>query len=623
MEIVRINLESIKENITTLSINSIIEEENELLIKTNNSNFKNIHLGEKLYFIRYIYDDNNSYFTLSETVEVIGLENNVIHTTKLPKHKIFLQPGKQNVIDLGGNRYIIKCVENHNIFPQDIFNQKIKIKDYTGTELLECTDIKIPSTISDREVTYDDCVSITGTSETCGKSKGDITYYSYNFYNYKISRKSLIISTENLTENVIDNMVYFESDFNPFYYITEETDSKGVTYKKCNLYTDPWWISAKTNYSSSFKQITNNGNTRSVIGRDSDYFNLSVNLSNSIDEISLGSDDTLSEIYIDSVKQNLIPDFIDLEKIKYSPCVYSESGLTEASKISINLHFRERERIIVDDNRSANTTMTSGNVYYDSWHVEESNADKVWWNNMEYSGSVFSESAFTTFLTNKGEESDLIGYLNFTDNDIFYRKKKVSQSFLRLMFYNSNDAINQKLLFYSTVFLDSTELYSKYLKQLINIEENNIILDDENQNAKIVLFDDEVRLDTKLTITNEYDRNRSAEGFNIYLFASDVNFGLDENEEKTIYLKVEFNHAGNGKTIPMIMWPKENGKYVPLTIDNFISNLYIPIKISYFNNKYVYYIPDAYRNENGEIVLVLFEPKIDLVNQLITFEENG
>ena len=73
----------------------------------------------------------------------------------------------------------------------------------------------------------------------------------------------------------------------------------------------------------------------------------------------------------------------------------------------------------------------------------------------------------------------------------------------------------------------------------------------------------------------------------------------------------------------MIMWPKENGKYVPLTIDNFISNLYIPIKISYFNNKYVYYIPDAYRNENGEIVLVLFEPKIDLVNQLITFEENG
>ena len=77
-------------------------------------------------------------------------------------------------------------------------------------------------------------------------------------------------------------------------------------------------------------------------------------------------------------------------------------------------------------------------------------------------------------------------------------------------------------------------------------------------------------------------------------------------------MKVEFNHAGNGKTIPMIMWPKdEDGNYVPLTIDNFIKSLYIPIKLTYINDRYVYYIPDAYKNENGDISLVLFEPKVD------------
>ena len=65
----------------------------------------------------------------------------------------------------------------------------------------------------------------------------------------------------------------------------------------------------------------------------------------------------------------------------------------------------------------------------------------------------------------------------------------------------------------------------------------------------------------------------------------------------------------------MIMWPKKliNGKweYVPLTTDNFIENLYIPIKLTYINDRYVYYIPDAYKNEHGNIDLVLFEPKID------------
>ena len=126
------------------------------------------------------------------------------------------------------------------------------------------------------------------------------------------------------------------------------------------------------------------------------------------------------------------------------------------------------------------------------------------------------------------------------------------------------------------------------------------------------------RVDTQINITNEYDRTRSSEGFNLYLFADDVNVNRDENGERTIYMKVEFNHAGNGKTIPMIIWPKDksSGNYCALTIGNFINSLYIPIKISYFNGKYVYYIPDAFKNENGGISLVLFEPKLDVLEEL-------
>mgnify|MGYP006976657391 CR=1 FL=1 len=44
--------------------------------------------------------------------------------------------------------------------------------------------------------------------------------------------------------------------------------------------------------------------------------------------------------------------------------------------------------------------------------------------------------------------------------------------------------------------------------------------------------------------------------------ADDVNVNRDENGERTIYMKVEFNHAGYGKTIPMMLPTATNGKSV-------------------------------------------------------------
>jgi hypothetical protein len=224
------------------------------------------------------------------------------------------------------------------------------------------------------------------------------------------------------------------------------------------------------------------------------------------------------------------------------------------------------------------------------------------------------------FIVKSGTTSDLMGYLNFIDSDILYRKKKVSQSFVRLTFYTSTDPMEQKLLFYSTIFFDANTLYGKYVKQLMFMLNNNLMENVENGNVAVVMCSADTissRIDTKMVITNEFDRSKSAEGFNIYLFAKDRNINL-ENGEKTIYMKVEFNHAGNGKIIPMIMWPKnkETGKYISLTTENFLENLYIPIKLTYIDDRYVYYIPDAYSNNDGNIELVLFEPKIDYIEEL-------
>ena len=84
-----------------------------------------------------------------------------------------------------------------------------------------------------------------------------------------------------------------------------------------------------------------------------------------------------------------------------------------------------------------------------------------------------------------------------------------------------------------------------------------------------------------------------------------------------IYLKIDFNHAGFGKTIPFII-PRKNiedgvGKplYVHVKSDleelkkgfklkDIYKQLYIPIDVIFDDktNKYVYYLPDELR-ENG------------------------
>ena len=118
-------------------------------------------------------------------------------------------------------------------------------------------------------------------------------------------------------------------------------------------------------------------------------------------------------------------------------------------------------------------------------------------------------------------------------------------------------------------------------------------------------------LDTKIDITSEKDSMSSSEGFNVYLFADDADKVDEGKDYRTIYMKVEFNHAGYGKTIPMIIWPKnENDEYVSLTLDNFLSSLYIPVILKYSDGKYTYSIPSA-KNEGGKITMNLFEPKID------------
>ena len=225
-----------------------------------------------------------------------------------------------------------------------------------------------------------------------------------------------------------------------------------------------------------------------------------------------------------------------MEKVKYAPYYLNNNKYSPLTSVTYNLHFRCRD------------------VNSDGWQYIE-NSSSLW-----NSGVTPSNLADNNW-------SDMLYYLGFTDGDVQNQKMKLKKSFLRLSFYDSKDILTQKLLYYSTIFMDGGELFGKYLKaknELLKAKKvtNNVVLNS---------CETDYRLDCNFTVRDEYFTEKSSEGFNFYYFPDAI-----ENGERTIYMKVEFNHAKYGRTIPMIVWPQGVNS---LTLEQAKDGLYIPIKI--------------------------------------------
>lgn len=316
------------------------------------------------------------------------------------------------------------------------------------------------------------------------------------------------------------------------------------------------------------------------------------------------NDENVINTYFNEKKEELITNIVDYEKKCFIPYYYRNNTYGIVNKISFNLFFRER----------TSRPASLGALDADTRWVTN---DGMGW--FQYKINENGEFIKNQTITN----GDLLGYLDFNDDDVYYQKKKLSKSFLRLSFYNNNDPLNQMLLFYSTIFLDTGDLYKKYVNNIS--KKNNFVPVDENDEYSLV--NDDTLGENNLTVSfNLYDRfnkEKSSEGFYLYLFPD----GLTENNERTIYMKAEFNHAGYGKTIPLIL-PNVNNtcltfsnKNFPTSLVNvddvnlkeFYRQLYIPLKIKYKSdtNEFIYSFNLVNKYENNGITLNLFEPKIN------------
>ena len=346
-------------------------------------------------------------------------------------------------------------------------------------------------------------------------------------------------------------------------------------------------------------------------------------------------DDTLQDNIVENdffehEKSLAINPIIDMEKDVYSPKYVADDGkyngsdtvFLPISEIRVNLHFRTRDLDTWKVNEGFNLVDSSGST--DGWFVTD-----------YYPYKTMDKKKLM-------DESDLVGLLNFTNDDIYYQKSKVGKTFLRFSYYDSIDPNRQMLLATSTVFMDEHTLFKKFIDNsrknvntysLVSAEEktrdlNKISVMSEFKNGGSVVIDESKRLSSRFVITNKYDTDTSSEGFYIYMFKE-----YSENlHPREIFMKVEFNHAGIGTTIPFIKpmsWTEDNSsktwfpnkelsvgsaemmKGVELEKKN--AQDYIPLYAVYdFKNKeYVYVFDKRYVTVNDGVASInLFELKL-------------
>ena len=347
--------------------------------------------------------------------------------------------------------------------------------------------------------------------------------------------------------------------------------------------------------------------------------------------------DVTSEFFKDK-RAEAINRVVDMEKDMYYPMIVKDTDLTDAVSIEFFLHLRTRnDDWTVRDDKMVEVEDIYGKDFVNGINVNVESSDfddnytKTSWNIKDYYEDFRFDGEQKYY-----QPSDLLGFFDFSDDDIFYQKSKVQKTFLRLSFFDTKDPQTQSLLGTSSVFFDSRSFFGKFTDKMTNPSDVKYInpktwkgsssLISCNREAvskdgrKETILDDDLRMSATLSITNKIATDRSAEGFYNYIFRE----YSDKLHERRIYLRIQLNHAGHGEVIdlfqPMI---KENGRMRLATYNEIDKNglnltelydmLFIPVNVKYDekNKKYCWYLPEEIvKHEENKIKFNLYEIKV-------------
>ena len=333
-----------------------------------------------------------------------------------------------------------------------------------------------------------------------------------------------------------------------YYYTWEEKKYEGDIYPSeelqpiyaslagLEIYRNTFLFGDKVDYSFIFEQ-------------PSVYVN--VPLSNTF-ETNLFQTELLNKNFIEKEKNKVINTIVDIEKDVYYPCIaYIQDKrlkFQDIYTIKFNLHFREHRG--------------------DSWIVD----NDCFWNGVEHDSN--NKAVINDNITTDNA-SDLLCFLNYNNDDVHYQKNRLKKSFLRLSYYDSTNPGNQNMIGYSTIFFNTNTLFSKYIRNINLNEYANVKFTSQFGEYEVTGgkggirvnrehyvdgnsdFDEEKRLSSQLVVSSKNTSSSSSDGFYMYIWKDN-----ESAMPQDLYMKVEFNHAGYGRTIPFMMPFWDERKYI-------------------------------------------------------------
>lgn len=256
----------------------------------------------------------------------------------------------------------------------------------------------------------------------------------------------------------------------------------------------------------------------------------------------------LNERFVDDVRKRTVNPHIDMERDVYHPVWYKDGNAEMIYDMVFNFHFRQH--------RGDNWLVENDTMWNGSYHDDDGK-----WKMMDDSSK--EENAFFSNIDYSSRQSDLLTYLGFNNNDVKFQKNRLSKSFIRLLFYDSPNSAKQNLLYTSTIYLNSNELFGKYVRYA-ETEPYSHVNDDGEVTLNLSGIDvgrepygnglhgdetEAMRLSSQIHLKDKLSSDGSSDGFYLYLW-KEYDMGT---EPQDLYLKVEFNHAGYGRTIPFMM----------------------------------------------------------------------
>lgn len=179
-----------------------------------------------------------------------------------------------------------------------------------------------------------------------------------------------------------------------------------------------------------------------------------------------------------------------------------------------------------------------------------------------------------SLFNSNNQYTTVYGGIGFEYNDVKFRKKSFSNSFLRLSFFDSDDPMTQNLVGVTTLFskLRTIDLLTNSSSSIAGLPKpiNDIAIN--------------------FTVENPLINKRGfSEGFHLYYYSDSLNIG----ESKYLYMRANFNNAKTGKFVNLMV------KDTPQSVDKIVHELYTRIIITRKSTGYYYKFDDSYQGNTS------------------------